>query len=60
MAILAKDVGREILKTLREISREALPNATEAEREHSIALLLGVAGYTMFIGPAKTSHKNNS
>ena len=60
MAILAKDVGRVILETLRESAREALPNATEAERERSIALFLGAAGDTMFMGPAKTLRKSNS
>jgi hypothetical protein len=54
MAILAKDVGREILATLREAAVKALPDATEAEREESIAKFLGVMGDAMFKGPAKT------
>ena len=53
MAIPRKDIGREILATLREAAVEALPDATEAERERSIALFLGVVGDTMFIGPTK-------
>ena len=60
MAILRKDIGHEILKTLRESAREALPDATEAEREESIAKFLGVMSDVMFMGPAKTLHKNNT
>ena len=60
MAILAKDVGRVILETLRESAKEALPDATEAEREESIAKFLGIMSDAMFAGPTKTSHKNNS
>jgi hypothetical protein len=60
MAILAKDVGRVILETLRESAKEALPDATEAEREESIAKFLGIMSDTMFAGPAKKLHKNNS
>ena len=60
MAILAKDVGRVILETLRESAREALPNATEAEREESIAKFLGVMSDAMFTGPVKKLHKNNT
>jgi hypothetical protein len=59
-AILRKDIGREILETLRESAREALPDATEAEREESIAKFLGIMSDVMFAGPAKTSHKNNT
>jgi hypothetical protein len=59
-AILRKDIGREILETLREISKEALPDATEAEREESIAKFLGIMSDTMFAGPAKKLHKNNT
>jgi hypothetical protein len=59
MAILAKDVGRKILETLRESARQALPDATEAEREESIAKFLGVISDAMFAGPAKKLHKNN-
>jgi hypothetical protein len=58
--IPAKDVGRVILETLREISRESLPDATEAEREASIASFLGIMSDAMFAGPTKTLHKNNS
>jgi hypothetical protein len=53
MFIPAKDIGREILETLREISREALPDATEAEREESIAKFLGIMSDVMFAGPTK-------
>jgi hypothetical protein len=60
MAILAKDVGRVILETLRESAREALPDATEAEREESIAKFLGIMSDAMFAGPTKTLHKNNT
>ena len=59
-AILAKDVGRVILETLRESAREALPDATEAEREESIAKFLGIMSDTMFAGPTKTLHKNHT
>ena len=59
-AILRKDIGREILETLRESAKEALPDATEAEREESIAKFLGIMSDAMFAGPAKTSHKNNT
>jgi hypothetical protein len=59
-AILAKDVGRVILETLRESAREALPDATEAEREESIAKFLGIMSDAMFAGPAKKLHKNNT
>ena len=59
-AILRKDIGREILGTLREIAKEALPDATEAEREESIASFLGIMSDAMFAGPTKTLHKNNS
>lgn len=58
--IPAKDVGRVILASLREAAVKALPDATEAERERSIALFLGAVGDSMFMGPAKTSHKNNT
>ena len=61
-AILRKDIGREILGTLREIAKEALPDATEAEREESIAKFLGIMSDAMFAGPAKTLEtldKNN-
>jgi hypothetical protein len=60
MAIPAKDVGRKILETLRESAREALPDATEAEREESIAKFLGIMSDAMFAGPTKTLHKNNT
>ena len=60
MAILRKDIGREILETLREISKEALPDATEAEREESIAKFLGIMSDAMFAGPTKTLYKNNT
>jgi hypothetical protein len=60
MAILAKDVGREILETLRESAREALPDATEAEREESIAKFLGIMSDAMFAGPTRPLHKNNT
>lgn len=53
MAILRKDIGREILGTLREIAKEALPDATEAEREESIAKFLGIMSDAMFDGPTK-------
>ena len=59
-AILRKDIGREILETLRESAREALPDATEAEREESIAKFLGIMSDAMFAGPAKKLHKNNT
>jgi hypothetical protein len=59
MAILRKDIGRKILETLRESAREALPDATEAEREESIAKFLGIMSDVMFAGPTKTLHKNN-
>jgi hypothetical protein len=59
-AILRKDIGREILETLREAAVKALPDATEAEREESIAKFLGIMSDVMFAGPAKTSHKNNT
>jgi hypothetical protein len=58
--IPAKDVGRVILETLRESARKSLPDATEAEREESIARFLGVWGGAMFKGPAKKLHKNNT
>ena len=58
--IPAKDVGREILETLRKSAREALPDATEAEREESIAKFLGVMSDAMFAGPTKTLRKNNT
>jgi hypothetical protein len=59
-ATTAKDIIREMLETLRESARQALPDATEAEREESIAKFLGIMSDAMFAGPAKTSHKNNS
>ena len=55
MAILRKDIGRMILETLRESAREALPDATEAEREESIAKFLGIMSDAMFEGPTKRS-----
>jgi hypothetical protein len=58
--IPAKDVGRVILQTLREAAVKALPDATEAEREESIAKFLGIMSDAMFAGPVKTLHKNNS
>ena len=60
MAILRKDVGRKILETLRESAREALPDATEAEREESIAKFLGIMSDAMFSGPSEKLHKNNN
>ena len=51
--IKAKDVGRVILKDLREIAKRELPDATEAEREESIAAFLGVLSSSMFKGPSK-------
>jgi hypothetical protein len=60
MAILRKDIGREILETLRESAKQALPDATEAEREESIAKFLGIMSDAMFAGPAKKLHKNNT
>jgi hypothetical protein len=59
-ATTAKDIIREMLETLRESAREALPDATEAEREESIAKFLGIMSDAMFAGPAKTLHKNNT
>ena len=59
-AVTAKDIIQEILETLRESARQALPDATEAEREESIAKFLGIMSDAMFAGPTKTSHKNNS
>jgi hypothetical protein len=59
-AVTAKDIIHEILETLRESARQALPDATEAEREESIAKFLGIMSDAMFAGPTKTSHKNNS
>ena len=53
MAILRKDMERVILETLREISKKALPDATEAEREESIAKFLGIMSDVMFAGPTK-------
>lgn len=46
--ILAKDVGRVILEDLREIARKELPDATEEERERSIAEFLGAWSKSMF------------
>lgn len=60
MAVPSKDVGCEILTILRESAREALPDATEAEREESIAKFLGIMSDAMFAGSTKTLHKNNS
>jgi len=60
MSIPRKDIGRMILETLRESAREALPDATEAEREESIAKFLGIMSDAMFAGPTKTLHKNNT
>jgi hypothetical protein len=60
MAILRKDIGRKILETLRESAREALPDATEAEREESIAKFLGIMSDAMFAGPSEKLHKNNT
>lgn len=51
--IPAKDVGRVILETLRESARKSLPDATEAEREESIARFLGIWGGAMFKGPTE-------
>jgi hypothetical protein len=59
-ATTAKDIIREMLETLREAAVKALPDATEAEREESIAKFLGVMSDAMFAGPAKTLHKNNT
>jgi hypothetical protein len=59
-ATTAKDIIREMLETLREAAVKALPDATEAEREESIAKFLGIMSDTMFAGPAKKLHKNNS
>jgi hypothetical protein len=59
-ATTAKDIIREMLETLRESAREALPDATEAEREESIAKFLGIMSDAMFEGPAKKLHKNNT
>jgi hypothetical protein len=59
-ATTAKDIIREMLETLRESAREALPDATEAEREESIAKFLGIMSDAMFAGPAKKLHKNNT
>ncbi len=56
----AKDIIREMLETLRESARQALPDATEAEREESIAKFLGIMSDTMFAGPTKTLRKNNT
>jgi hypothetical protein len=58
-ATTAKDIIREMPETLRESAREALPDATEAEREESIAKFLGIMSDAMFEGPAKNLHKNN-
>lgn len=58
--IPAKDVGRVILETLRDAAVKALPDATEAEREESIAKFLGIMSDTMFKGPTKKLRKNNS
>jgi hypothetical protein len=60
MAILRKDIGRKMLETLRESAREALPDATEAEREESIAKFLGIMSDVMFASPEKTLYKNNT
>ena len=49
--IKAKDVGRVILEDLREMAKKALPDATEAERELSIAEFLGVWSKASFKGP---------
>lgn len=51
MAIPRKDIGRMILETLRESARESLPNATEEERELSIAQFLGIWSEASFKGP---------
>ena len=59
-ATTAKDIIREMPETLREAAVKALPDATEAEREESIAKFLGIMSDAMFAGPAKTSHKNNT
>jgi hypothetical protein len=56
----ANDIIRSMLETLRESAREALPDATEAEREESIAKFLGIMSDAMFEGPAKKLHKNNT
>jgi hypothetical protein len=58
--VTAKDIIHEILETLRESARQALPDATEAEREESIAKFLGIMSDAMFAGPAKKLHKDNS
>lgn len=39
--IKAKDVGKVILETLREIGRKEFPEKTEAEREEMLARFLG-------------------
>lgn len=52
--IKAKDVGRVILEDLREMAKKSMPDATEAERERSIAEFLGVWSGSMFKGPAES------
>jgi hypothetical protein len=59
-ATTAKDIIREMLETLREAAVKALPDATEAEREESIAKFLGIMSDAMFAGPTKTLRKNNT
>jgi len=44
----ANDIIRSMMETLRESARESLPNATEAEREASIANFLGVLSDAKF------------
>jgi hypothetical protein len=59
-ATTAKDIIREMLETLRESAKQALPDATEAEREESIAKFLGIMSDAMFAGPTRPLHKNNT
>jgi hypothetical protein len=53
--IKAKDVGRIILEDLRAIAKKELPDATEEERELSIARFLGFWSGSMFAGPVDKS-----
>ena len=51
--IKAKDVGRLILEDLREMAKKSLPDATEEERERSIAEFLVAWSKASFKGPSE-------
>jgi len=48
MLIPRKDVGRVILRDLRELAQKEYPEDTEAEREQLIAEFLGTWSQQMF------------